>query len=87
MDVDDPGKLRPALVSVRKFSLEDRETMDAGVDLRLGQESCDRVQDIDIALLGIVKSRGIDEGNRYPIQSKARGLDVDCARLQVVPDM
>ena len=46
LDVDDPGKLRASLVSVKKFSPRDQETTNANVDSRGGQESCNRVQNI-----------------------------------------
>ena len=48
--VGDPGKLRPFLVPVKELGPEDRETTNTNVYLRSGQESCDRIQDIRIAL-------------------------------------
>ena len=50
VDVDDSSKRRASLVSVKGFIPGDQETANAEVDSRGGQESCDHLQNIRIAL-------------------------------------
>ena len=78
VDVDDPGKSRPFLISVEvRFSPENREATSRDVDLRGGQEMCNNIQDFSVALEGIVESWGVDEGHCLPIENElVRELDI-----------
>ena len=88
MDVDDPGKLKPFLVSVNEFSLKVRKSTNADVHLRGGQECCDHLQNLRVAPQGVVESRGINEDNISSIEGKpVRELHLGGARLQAHPDI
>ena len=59
----------------------------ADVRLRRGQESCDKLQNVRIALRGVVEPRGIDENDLSSVKSEhVRELDLGRARLQVRSD-
>ena len=82
MDVDDSGKLGSFLVPVRRFGSEDRETTNADVHLRSGQESGNHFQNVRIALRGVVETRGIDESYTPSVESElVCELDLGSTRL------
>ena len=55
--------------------------------LRGGQEECDHLQDLGIALRSVIESGGIDEGHHSPVESELFGdLDLGRARLQPYSD-
>ena len=61
--------------------------MNADKCLRGGQEKSNHLQNIGIALCGIVESRGVDEGYRSPIKFELVGdLDLGGARFQALSD-
>ena len=60
---------------------------DDSMRLRSGQESSDHLQNIRIALRGVVKSRGIDESYTPSVKSElVCELDLGCTRPQAHPD-
>ena len=83
MHVDNPSENRSILVSVENFSPKDRETMKVDVRLRGGQEKRDHLQNLGIALRGVIESRGIDEDHRSPLEGEFVGnLDLGSTRIQ-----
>ena len=88
VDVNDPGKLASSLVSAKRFSREDRGTMNVGVCSRSGQVSCDHPQYIRVTLRGVVKSRSIDEYDLSFVESEhIRECDLGRTRIQGLPDL
>ena len=82
MNVDDPGERRSILVSVKEFNPVGGETKYADERLRCVQEKCDRPQNVGIVRYGVIKSRGIDESHRSPVESElVRSLDLGRTRL------
>ena len=76
VDVDDPSKLRPFLMSAKELSPEDRETASANVHLRRGQERPKHPQNLPTGLGIVIESRGVDENNHSFIESELiRELD------------
>ena len=61
--------------------------MNDDVHLHGSQESGDYLQNIRIALRGVIKSRGIDESYTTSVKSElVSELDLGCTRLQAHPD-
>ena len=54
---------------------------------RGGQESCNNLQDLRVALRSVIESRDIDQGYRLIIESeRIRELDLGRARLRAQSD-
>ena len=83
MDVDDPGKRSPFLISVGGFNPEDWVTANGDVHLRSGHEKCDHLQNICIAFRSFIESRGVNEGHWSSVENElVHHLDLGCYRLQ-----
>lgn len=91
MDVDDPGELRPFFVSsCRRSGPQRKKSRGDGCvpHSRRGQELCDHLQYIRIALCGVIESRSVNEDHPPPVNGEFFGeLHLVCARMQVLSDL
>ena len=79
VDVDEPRKQKPFVISVEKFSPKDRETTNADAHSRGSQKSCNNVQNFRVVTRSVTESRDVDESNSFPIENKlVRELDLGC---------
>jgi hypothetical protein len=69
MDVDDTCELRPILISGIRYSERGWKWIPR-LHLHCGQEVCDHLQDICVALRGVVESRRIDESHLPLVECK-----------------
>ena len=85
--VDDTGKFRASLVSVKRFSPGSQERANTDVDSRGGQESCDHLQNLCVARCSVIESRGVDKSYTPPVEREfVRDLDVGRTRFQAHSD-
>jgi len=56
-------------------------------DPRFSQECRDRLQHVRVTLVGVIKSRSVNEHDPSTVQNELlRFLDLGCARLELIPD-
>ena len=80
VDVNDPGKLSPFLISMR-LSPEDSEMTNVDAHLPVSQMICNHPQSIQIVQGGITESRSIDESHHPSVENElVCELDLCCTR-------